>query len=188
MSPAPIRTLEVRTRKAWRKWLEKNHARETEVWLVYYKRHTGVEGIEYRESLEEALCYGWIDSLVRRIDDDRYARKFTPRKRGSVWSPTNRKLYAELRDRGALAPPGLERAPTGRAEPAQRPMAARTPAYIVSAFKKNARAWKTFQEMAPSHRRNYVAWIDSAKRDDTKERRIREAVGLLAAGKKLPLK
>jgi len=184
----PVKTLEVRTRKAWRKWLEKNHAKETEVWLVFYKRHTGVAGIEYRESLEEALCYGWIDSLVRRIDDDRYARKFTPRKPKSVWSPTNRKLYAELRDRGALAAPGLERSPTGRAAPAPQKKTAPTPAYIEAAFKKNPRAWKTFQALAPSHRRNYVAWIDAAKRDDTKERRIREAVGLLAAGKKLPLK
>jgi SAM-dependent methyltransferase len=118
-----MKTLEVRTRLAWRKWLAKHHASEREIWLVFYKRHTGVAGLEYRDALEEALCYGWIDSVLRRLDDERYAHKFTPRKPGSNWSPTNRRLYARLRERGALAAPGIERAPNGRTPPARRPTA-----------------------------------------------------------------
>jgi len=187
MTP-PIKTLEVRTRAAWRRWLARHHATEREVWLVYYKKHAGVDAIAYKESLEEALCYGWIDSLVRRLDDDRYVRKFTPRKPDSTWSPVNRKLYAELEARGALAAPGIARPPGRRSPPALRPTTAKTPAYIAAALKKNARAWKAFQALAPSHRRDYVSWIDAAKREDTKARRIREAIRRLARSEKLPMK
>ena len=106
MSAKPLETVDVRNRQAWRKWLEEHHASCSEIWLVFHKRHTGITSVLYDDAVEEALCFGWIDSLVRRLDDDRYARKFTPRKANSRWSTSNRRRYAELEARGLLAAQG----------------------------------------------------------------------------------
>ena len=116
------------------------HASQSEIWLVFPKQHTGQKGIAYREALEEALCFGWVDSLVRRLDDDRFARKFTPRKANSRWSTINRKLYAELLARGLVAAPGLQRPPTDKSGDAPRPDMTALPAFIEKALKADARA------------------------------------------------
>jgi uncharacterized protein YdeI (YjbR/CyaY-like superfamily) len=144
--------------------------------------------MSYDDAVEEAICFGWIDSIIRRLDDDRYARKFTPRKADSKWSTINRRRYAQLKERGLLAAPGLKRAPTSRSGDAPRPSLDAIPTYIEETLKSVPRAWRTFTELAPSHRRAYIAWIDSAKRDETKQKRLREAVALLAEGRKLGLK
>ena len=107
-----MNTYDARTVSKWHKWLEKHHDSESEVWLVFYKLHTGITSLTYQEALDEALCFGWIDSLVRRLDDDRFARKFTPRKPDSNWSAINRKRYVELKAEGRLMPSGIARAPT----------------------------------------------------------------------------
>jgi len=188
MSRDVVKTLEVRTRRQWRKWLETRHASESAIWLVFYKRHAGVKGLSYDDAVEEALCFGWIDSVVRRIDEARYTRKFTPRRADSAWSTANRRRYVDLALRGLLAAPGLNRAPTSKSGDAPRPSVANLPAYIEQGLKGDARAWTTFGELAPSHRRAYIGWIDSAKREETRQRRLREALRLLAAGGKLGLK
>ena len=182
------KTLDLQTREQWRAWLGQYHDAETEIWLVFHKRHTGRTSIGYNDAVEEALCFGWIDSIIRRLDDDRYARKFTPRKPDSKWSTANRRRYAVLKARGQLAPPGLKRAPTARSGDAPLPSASAVPRYIERALRSSPSAWKYFEQLAPSYRRMYIAWIDSAKRPETKERRLREALGLLAAGRKLGLK
>lgn len=178
----------VRTRQEWRDWLQEHHGSESEIWVVFPKRHTGLAGISYDDAVEEALCFGWIDSLVRRLDEDRFARKFTPRKSNSRWSTSNRRRYAELKSQGLLAAPGLGRAPTSRSGDAPQRSVSVIPPYIEKQLRANARAWAKFEQMAPSHRRAYIGWIDSAKKQETKEKRLREAVRLLAAGKKLGLK
>ncbi len=183
-----LETVEVQDRPEWRKWLGEHFDSSSEIWLVFHKRHTGVESISYDDSVEEALCFGWIDSLVRRLDDDRYARKFTPRKADSKWSTANRRRYADLKSRGLLAAPGLTRAPTGRSGDAPRPSVSALPPYIEETLKTVPRAWQFFNQLAPSYQRAYVGWIDSAKRAETKEKRLREALGLLASGEKLGLK
>lgn len=188
MSAKPIDSLDVRTRRAWRKWLEGHHDSSSEIWLVVHKKHTGVTCVPYGDSVEEALCFGWIDSLVRRLDDDRYARKFTPRKANSGWSTINRRRYADLASRGLLAAPGLGRAPTSRSGDAPAASVTHLPAYIEEALKTDPIAWQFFEQLAPSYRRTYIGWIDSAKRQETKEKRLREARSSLAAGKKLGLK
>jgi uncharacterized protein YdeI (YjbR/CyaY-like superfamily) len=157
--------------------------------LVFHKRHTGRPSVDYHNAVDEALCVGWIDSLVKRLDDERYARKFTPRKPDSQWSTTNRRRYAVLKAEGLLAPAGLKRAPTAGSSYSPRPSAtAALPRYLERALRSNRSAWKYFEQLAPSHRRNYIGWIDSAKRPETKEKRLREAVSLLEAGRKLGLK
>ena len=189
MPAKPIRTLDVRTRKKWRAWLERNHAKVGEIWLVMHKKHTGIVGVEHADALDEALCFGWIDSLVRRLDEDRYAIKFTPRKPDSVWSAPNRRRYADLKKRGLLAAPGIARAPTGRTAKRPAPYAlTRVPAYIESALKAERPAWATFEGFTAEQKRRHVGWIDTAKREETKARRLTECVRLLARGEKLGLK
>jgi uncharacterized protein YdeI (YjbR/CyaY-like superfamily) len=188
MSAKNLRTLDVRSRQQWRNWLGAHHDSESEMWLVFHKRHTAEKSISYDGAVEEALCFGWIDSIVKRLDDDRYARKFTPRKPESRWSTINRQRYAKIKARGLLAAPGLKRAPTGRSGDAPRPSLSVIPPYIEKQLKANVRAWDYFEQLAPSYRRAYIGWIDSAKRKETKEKRLREAIGLLATGKKLGLK
>jgi uncharacterized protein YdeI (YjbR/CyaY-like superfamily) len=139
------------------------------------------------DALDEALCFGWVDSLVKRLDDERYAIKFTPRKPTSKWSDLNRKRWSELEAAGRLTPAGRAAAPTERRY-GPRPTIPDLPAYIVRALKAHRKAWTAFQALAPSHRRNYVVWIHIAKRPETREKRIRESIALLAAGKKLGLK
>src|SRR3989442_5433198 len=99
-----MKTLLVRTLDQWRDWLTEHHSSESEVWLIFHKRHTGVASIDYKDARDEALCFGWVDSLVKRLDDRRYAQKFTPRRADSRWSAVNRKRYAELKAAGPHVP------------------------------------------------------------------------------------
>jgi uncharacterized protein YdeI (YjbR/CyaY-like superfamily) len=183
-----LKTLDARTPEQWRRWLAAHHDSESEVWLVFHRRHTGRASIAYEDALDEALCFGWVDSLIKRLDDGRYARKFTPRRADSIWSTANRKRYAQLKVSGRLMPAGLNRAPTDRRYDVRRPLPSRVPQYIQDALRKRPKAWRSFESLAPSHRRRYVAWIDFAKQQETKMRRLQEAIRLLAAGKKLGLK
>ena len=187
----PIKTLDVRTRARWHAWLEKHHASVAEIWLVFHKQHTRETTLDREASIEEALCFGWVDSLVRRLDDERYAVKFTPRKPDGRWSDVNRRRYASLEQRGLLMPAGLANAPTGKRAYTvrqRRPLDAAVPRYIERALKAEPAAWQFFETLAPSFRRAYVGWIDAAKREETKVRRLREAVARLAKGEKLGLK
>ena len=184
---AALITLDVRTRDKWRAWLAKNHPSSPGIWLVRHKQHTGVKSMPYEDVVREALCFGWIDSLIKRLDDDRYVIKITPRKPKSKWSDINRKRWAELKAAGLLTSSGLVAAPTNRTY-APRPVIPALPAYVARALKTNSRAWEFFQRLAANDRRRFVVWIDIAKRQDTRERRIRESIRLLAAGRKLGLK
>jgi uncharacterized protein YdeI (YjbR/CyaY-like superfamily) len=185
-----MKTFVARTADQWRKWLDEHHDSEPEVWLIFHKVHTGVGSIAYLDALDEALCFGWVDSLVKRLDGSRYARKFTPRRADSRWSTINRKRYAALKAAGRLKPGGITRAPTDRssARPPRFQMPATVPRYIQAALRKQPAARRYFEGLVPSHRRQYVGWIESAKREETKARRLQEAIRLLAAGKPLGLK
>ena len=185
-----MKTFVAHTADQWRKWLEEHHTSESEVWLIFHKQHTGVSSIVYSDALDEALCFGWVDSLVKLLDEARYARKFTPRKADSRWSTINRKRYAELKASGRLKPAGVQRAPTDRssARPPRFQMPATVPRYIQAALKKQPEAWRYFEALAPSHRRRHVGWIESAKREETKARRLQETIRFLNAGKRLGLK
>jgi len=185
--PNVLPNLEMATRQRWRAWLEKHHISSAGVWLVFYKAHTGRKSIPYEDAVREALCFGWIDSLIKRLDDERYALKITPRKPTSKWSDLNRRRWRELDAAGLLAPSGQAAAPTEHRY-APKPTIPELPGYIARAIRQNAKAWEAFKVLAPSHRRNYVVWIHMAKRPETREARIKESIELLAAGKKLGLK
>jgi uncharacterized protein YdeI (YjbR/CyaY-like superfamily) len=180
-------TLSCKTHKEWRAWLAKHHASSPGIWFVFHKQHTGQKSVSYEEMVREALCFGWIDSLIKRLDDDRYAIKVTPRQPAGKWSKLNRKRWAELKAAGLLTAAGHAARPTNNTY-AARPAIPTLPSYIAKAFQKNAKAWAFFQELAPSHRRNFVVWIHTAKRLETREKRMRESIRLLSARKKLGLK
>jgi uncharacterized protein YdeI (YjbR/CyaY-like superfamily) len=186
-----MKTVTVRTVDRWREWLETHHRSEPEIWLVFYKRDSGVASIARQDALDEALCFGWVDSLIKRLDEERYAIKFTPRRVDSRWSAANRKRYAELVAAGRLKPAGIERPPTDRGDdprPSRRPLPAKLPPYIVAALKKRPTAQRHFDSLPDEQRRRYIAWIESAKREETKLRRLKEAIRLLASGQVLGLK
>jgi len=176
----------------WRKWLEENHATEKELWLVYYKVHTERPSIPYSDSVEEALCYGWIDSLIKKLDGDRYARKFTPRRPGSNWSPTNKKRVRKLIREGRMLPEGMVLVDFPIDEPDDEPalilQELNLSDELLKTLQANTKAWENFCQLPPSHKRNYVGWIMSAKKDDTRKRRFDEAISLLAQGKRLGMK
>ena len=180
-------TLDVRTRGRWRQWLAKHHSSSPGVWLVFHKRHTDVASMPYEDAVREALCFGWIDSLLKRLDEDRYAIKVTPRRPTSKWSALNRRRWTELKEAGLLAPAGLAAPPTDNTY-APKPKIPELPAYIARAIKTNRTAWTFFGTLPPRERRNFVVWVHTAKRPETRERRLRESVALLAAGKRLGLK
>ena len=187
-----MKTYDARTLERWRAWLAKHHASEPEIWLIFHKKHTGIPSVAHGDALDEALCYGWIDSLVKRVDGDRYAIKFTPRKADSTWSTANITRYAALKASNRLATPGIERSPQGRPvvdgpSPESLPSAA-SRREVEQALKKDGRAWKSFDALAPSHRRRYVTWIAMAKREETRQKRLREAIAMLRSGKTLGLK
>ena len=174
----------------WRAWLASHHDREQEVWLVYFKPASAQTGIDYETSVEEALCFGWVDSLIQKIDEERYARKFNPRRPGSFWSDSNKKRVEKLIAEGRMTAFGLAKynpqAPASASEFGQQVRRAELP--IPDSFHQalavHPRALEAFQHLAPSHQRQYVAWVLSAKRVETQNKRLAEVLARLEQGLK----
>ncbi len=187
------RTLRVSRRQDWRAWLRRHHRTASEVWLVSYKKHTGRPQLRYDEAVEEALCFGWIDSHIQRIDEESFARKFTPRKDESNWSAVNLRRLRAMIEQGRMTKAGLARIDPalieGRRKPApQRAKSPPVPPYMKRALMHRPKAWENFQNLAPSYRRAYVHWIRGAVREETRRRRLAEAVSLLERNQKLGMK
>src|SRR5438105_963393 len=188
------KTLYVTSRDDWRAWLVKNHETEKEVWLIYYKKHTNQPRIPYEDAVEEALCFGWIDSIVQKIDDERYAQKFTPRKSSSQWSELNKRRVRKLLKEGKMTQAGLAKIGAGvleaeeRTKPARKSKELVIPSYLSEALRANKKAWENFNNLSPSYRRQYVGWVATAKKEETRKKHIREAIKLLARNEKLGMK
>jgi uncharacterized protein YdeI (YjbR/CyaY-like superfamily) len=173
-------------RATWREWLAEHGTSETEVWLIYYKAGTGKATISYDDSLEEALCFGWVDSLIQKIDEEKYARKFTPRKPGSKWSKLNTHLVAKLIKEGRITEAGMARVEFSREEaPSERPI---LPDWLQAGLMTSPKAWENFSKLPPSYRRNYILWVSDARREETRQKRMQEAIGRLEKNERLGLK
>ena len=181
------KTLYVTNREEWRAWLTKHYQSETEVWLIYYKKHTGRPRISYDHAVEEALCFGWIDSIVKRIDDQKFAQKFTPRTDSTKWSELNKRRLRKLIREGRMTEAGLAKidpAMLGEEAEAKRSKGdLDIPRFMKQALMANGKAWENFRNLTPSRRQAYIRLILDAKKEETRERRLREAVSLLEQSK-----
>src|SRR2546426_1174297 len=172
---------------SWRQWLAHHHDSDREIWLLFPKKHAAKPCVSHTDALDEALCYGWIDSLIKRVDDDWYARKFTPRTNKKKWSELNKQRVARLINEGRMMPSGLaklgysEQPASAVKQPRKPELPSTLPSVISRSLKKNSKAWKNFTKLAPFHRRRYVGWIMFAKREETRQKRLKEAITLLAA-------
>jgi len=189
-----MKQIYVSSRVQWRSWLAENHDKaESGIWLVFFKRQTGRPSIEYEESVEEALCFGWIDSIIKRIDEEKYCRKFTPRKSGSRWSNTNRKRAENVIKEGRMTEFGLAKIEaakrSGSWEKDPRPVINMDiPSDLSEALERNRKAKDFFEKLAPTYQKHFIGWIVTARRDETKAKRLKESMALLARGEKLGLK
>jgi uncharacterized protein YdeI (YjbR/CyaY-like superfamily) len=189
-----MKQVHITTRGEWRQWLAENHDREAKgIWLVFNKKKTGKASLEYGEAVEEALCFGWIDSIIKRIDDETYCRKFTPRRDKSGWSTVNRKRVAKVIEEGRMTEVGLAKIAaakqSGHWEPVPRPVISfEMPEELAEALARNQAAKAFFESLAPTYQKHFIGWIVTAKRPETKARRLQESLALLADGKKLGLR
>ena len=176
-------------REDWRDWLAENHAVSPGIWLVYYKKHTGIERVAYADAVEEALCFGWIDSTVRRLDDQRFCQKFVPRRERSKWSGLNRTRAEKLIASGEMTAAGLATIEAARTSGAwdkaledrvDRPV----PPELKKALAEDENAAAAFRRWTPTQRKYLVNWVAEAKKAETRERRAAKAVKMLLEGKK----
>ena len=174
--PSPPR-FRAKSRAEWRSWLEKHHATRNEIWLVYAKKHTGKPTVRYAEAVEEAICFGWIDTTVKRLDADHYVQRFTPRTNSKNWSEINLERFDRMVAQGRMTDAGrAKRPPDVKPPPARVPAGEPVPAFILRAMTSHAAARRTPLALAPSYRRDYVRWIVEAKKPETRERRLAEAI------------
>lgn len=181
-----------RTAAAWRAWLERNHSREKGIWLVYYKKGSGKTSVTYEEALQEALCYGWIDSTTHRFDSERYMQRWTPRNPDSVWSAANKERVRKLVADGRMALPGMAKIEAARRNGSWDKLndidrigrTSEIPEDLREALDGNPGAKDKFERLAPSQKKLWAWWILSAKRPETRRRRIAETVKGVAAGRR----
>ncbi|OJF15329.1 YdeI/OmpD-associated family protein [Couchioplanes caeruleus] len=174
-----------------RAWFARHHADEPELLVGYYKKHTGRPTVTHTEAIAQALCFGWIDSIGRRIDEDRYQVRFTPRRKGSVWSAVNVATVARLTEAGLMHPAGLrafeERKPDKVAIYSyEQPADAVLDPDQEARFRSEEAAWQWFSTRPASYRRAAVHWVVSAKRADTRERRLSQLIADSAAARTVP--
>jgi len=177
-----------KNRQEWRKWLENNHSNEPVIWLVFYKLKTKKESVTYEEAVEEALCFGWIDSTVKRIDDEKHMQKYTPRKIKSNWSASNKARVKKLIKNGLMTEFGLRAIDTAKRNGSWNRLDSveirmESPNDFKMALAKDKLAKSKFDSLAPSRKKQFLYWITSAKRDETRKRRINETIKLLLADK-----
>jgi uncharacterized protein YdeI (YjbR/CyaY-like superfamily) len=173
----------------FRKWLERNHDKVDELWVGLYKKASGKKGITYKEAVDEALCFGWIDGLVKGVDEDSYMQRFTPRRPRSIWSAVNIKRIQELMEERRLHPAGkkafLERDPSRAGLYSFENQPQSLPKDQEKRFRADRQAWAFFEAQPPGYRRTAIWWVVSAKRDETKERRLLQLIEDSAAGRRL---
>jgi uncharacterized protein YdeI (YjbR/CyaY-like superfamily) len=179
-----------RTGAAFRRWLEKNHAKADELWLGMYRKDSRKGGITYSEALDEALCYGWIDGIRKKLDLESFATRFTPRRAGSIWSNVNIAHVERLKKQGRMHERGLAAYEAKEASRIgvysfEREVAELEP-HMKKIFSREVAAWEYFQAQPPYYRRIASFWVISAKRDETRQRRLTQLIEHSANRSRLP--
>jgi uncharacterized protein YdeI (YjbR/CyaY-like superfamily) len=186
------KTFHPMTRKAWREWLQENHASSPGIWMIYYKKQSGKRKLEYGEAVEEALCFGWIDSLPRKLDEQRAMLKFTPRKPKSAWSRLNKTRITKLIRAGLMTVAGLGKIEQAKKDGSWDKLTSSDshidsnsiPVELRKALSKRKKALENFNSFPPGYRKRFLFWIDSAKQPGTRKARIQQTVRMVLANKK----
>lgn len=183
-----IEIVYARDREEWRRWLQKNHRTCAGVWLVFYKVGSGQQSVRYGEAVREALCFGWIDSKVNSLDEERYKQIFTPRKPKSAWSKLNKGYIAELVEQGLMAEAGLAKIEAAKQDGSWTKLDAieelRIPPDLAKELAANKVAGECFNAFSNSAKKGILFWIESAKRAETRSKRITETVRMAAQNKR----
>ena len=169
-----------KSRAEWRKWLESHHATERDVWVRYDKQHTGKRALTWAEAVQEAICFGWIDTTVKRENEHTYVQRFTPRKKGSKWSALNQRYAKQLIADGKMTDAGL--AVIDWTPPKKR--IEKLPAKYERELKKDRDAWKALQALPRGEQLLYIRWIGEAKQEETRLRRLAQAIEKLKRGER----
>ena len=176
-------------RNEWRTWLEKNHTTTKGVWLIHYKKRSGKATLNHIEAVEEALCFGWIDSTLKRIDEERFILKYSPRKSKSVWSKINKEKSEVMITSGKMTKAGLEKIQEAKRQGSwdnayTNKVKERLPSDLKHVLMTDEEAWEHFQQFANSYRNMYCGWVKAAKTKETRKRRITEVVNRSRQNKK----
>lgn len=184
-----LREIHPKTRAGWRSWLKENHAKCDGVWLIYYRASTGKRRLSWEDAVREALCFGWIDSKVKPIDDARYKQIFTPRKPRSVWSKINKQYIAELIEAELMTDAGLRAVDIAKKNGAWSLLepvdALIVPAELESALRRSKRAREAYEALSKPAKRSVLYSLYSAKREDTRAKRLAKALAALEGGESL---
>lgn len=184
------KTLYVTNRRQWRSWLSKHHKTAKEIWLIYYKKHSGRRRIPYNDAVEEALCYGWIDSLTKPRDEESWVQRFSPRKKKSALSEMNKERVRRLIKAGKMTRFGLasidhhieKRSPNSSQSPELKKFI--LPKDILKMLKADPLVWRNFSKFSESYKRIRIGWIDGArKRPDIFEQRLRHFIKMTQKNK-----
>ena len=180
-----------KTTEVLRKWMEKNHNKKDELWMGYYKKASGKGGLTYKPALDVMLCFGWIDGISKSIDEEKYCQRYTPRRKGSIWSAVNIKKIAELNKAGLMHEAGLaafnkrDLKKAGLYSFEQKEIKF-TPA-LLKMLKANKKAWENFSKMPPGYRKTSTWWVISAKQEETRRRRMNTLIADSEAGRRIAL-
>ncbi len=182
-------TLYVKTREEWRNWLAKHHKTKKEIWFIFCKKATGKPCIPYDDSVEEAICFGWIDGIRKKLDDERYAHRFTPRNEHSVWSIVNKKRAEKMMNEGRMTEAGLTKIEVAKktgvwSDAYGQKTEPIVPSDLKAALLKNKKAWENWTKFANSYQNRYIRLVLRAKTEETRKKKINEIVKLAEQNRK----
>jgi uncharacterized protein YdeI (YjbR/CyaY-like superfamily) len=179
-----VETVFARDRAEWRRWLSKNHARSEEIWLGFYRKESGKQMVSYEHAVEEALCFGWVDGRKKKLDEECYAFRFTPRKAKSGWSQSNLRRVERLIAEGKMMPAGLKafQAKDRREVP---PLPTEMPKQLEDQFRRQREAWTNYEKFPPGYRRVTAGWVASAKKEETRIKRLEKLIEYSARNERI---
>jgi len=183
-------TFDFKNREEWRTWLTQNHDKADSAWLTFHKKGAGKKGITLQESVEEAICFGWIDGKLRKIDAEKFILRFSPRKANSVWSKINKERAERLMQFGKMTSVGLAKIEAARKsgwwdKAYTNKIKDEMPVDLEEALMKEKGAWENFQRFANSYRNMYIGWVNDAKTNETRQKRIQKVVEQACKNRKL---